>query len=656
MTPPELRSRSARCFILFSVAAVAGITAAIYWPGLHGPLILDDTTNLWSLTAWLQGQYTWQRVVFDNISGPLGRPISMATFLADVALMHATDGFAFKPTNVLIHVLCGLAMLWLATRAFRRWQPTYAHAPWCGLALAAAWLWLPLNVDTVLYTIQRMAQLAALFMLLALGCYMAARERIEQGKRDGQLLLWIGVPALTVLATLSKENGVLAIPLALVLELFLFRVPGQSRPTSIKLFLSLTVGLPVLVGVAYIALHPGFITGGYVGRDFTLTQRLLTEPRVLWRYVQTLLVPLGRYMGFFQDNFPLSTSPLRPWTTLPALLAWLAVAAFGWIWRKGNPLFGAGVWFYLVGQSLESGPIALEIYFEHRNYLPSFGVLLAMAGLLVWVWRRLSAPTRTFRAICGLLLGCVLALYAAMTLGHVKSWRNNETFFYAQGILNPTSPRYQSYLISVAISNHDLQRALAHITIAEQHAPAELLPAITLARFHAYCSVAKQPPANLYAELSQRAQGPINIATKHTAGLLVDDAMDHCPGFAATRFDTIMQRWLDSTPTPATAQTVWETRYDLARMLAARGQLREARDTLHRAWIDSRYDGTIGILLFQLNSSLGDWPSCSRVLAQLEQQKGRGNLQVDRAVVIFRKILADHAVPPSKQAIPEPRS
>src|SRR6185437_6164924 len=240
----------------------------------------------------------------------------------------------FKPTNLAIHVLCGLAMLWLTVQIFRRWQLTHEHARWYALVLAAAWLWLPLNVDTVLYIIQRMAQLAALFMLLALGCYMTAREAIERGRRSGQLLLWIGVPALTLLAALSKENGVLALPLTLVLELFLFQTSRRGRPPSIRLFFVLTTGLPLLAVVIYTATHPGFVLAGYSVRDFTLAQRLLTEPRVLWHYVQTLLVPIGRYMGFFQDNFPLSTGALRPWTTLPALIAWLAVAALGWAWRK----------------------------------------------------------------------------------------------------------------------------------------------------------------------------------------------------------------------------------------------------------------------------------------------------------------------------------
>lgn len=623
------------------VATVVAVTIAIYWHGLHGPFVLDDVSNLQPVSDWLAGRYDWQHVVFGNDSGTLGRSVSMATFLLDAAFTHSMASSTFKPTNLVIHILCGLAMLWLAAQVFRRWQPTRERARWYALAMATAWLWLPLNVDTVLYIIQRMAQLAALFMLLALGCYMAAREAIERGQRHGQLLLWIGVPLLTLLAALSKENGALAFPLALVLELFLFRVPGSQRPTSIKWFFVLTVALPLLAAVAYVAVRPSFVLAGYTVRDFTLAQRLLSEPRVLWHYVQTLLVPIGPYMGFFQDNFPLSTGALQPWTTLPALLAWLALAALGWVWRKGNPLFGAGVWFYLVGQSLESGPFSLELYFEHRNYLPSLGVLLAVGGLLVWAWQRVPEPTRTFRNFCTALFACTLGLYATATWGHVQSWRNEKTFLYAQNVFNPSSPRFQSYVVALALQQHDLHAALTFIDIAARDAPPNQLPATTLWRFLAYCSAQTPPPISLYDQLKQNAHGRIDIPTERAMGFLAGEAETRCKGLDTPRLTAILAHWFNTTPSPPTAQLVWTSRSALARIVAASGDLKDGRSIMQRAWLDSHYNSDIGILLFQLNGSLGDLHACREVLAKLEQQAGHGDLQLDRAVVSFRRALAN---------------
>lgn len=650
-------TRTARsCEFALLLAAAAILTVAIYWAGLRGPLLLDDVSSLGPITGWLQGQYDWRYVVFGNQSGPLGRPLSMATFMANAAVMHADAGFAFKPTNVFIHILCGLAMVWLATRVFQHWQPTRKNARWIALALAATWLWLPLQVDTVLYTVQRMAQLAALFTLLALNCYMAARERIVAGQWGGQWLLWLGVPALTALAVLSKENGVLALPLALVLELFLFRDEDRGRPRSIRLFFALTVGLPALMAAAYLALHPGYVASGYAQRDFTLQQRLLTEPRVLWSYVQTLLVPLGPRMGFFQDNFPISAGMWHPWTTLPAIVAWIAAVAAAWAWRKDNPLFGAGVLFFLVGQSMESSALPLEIYFEHRNYLPSFGLLLSVVGLLAWGWSALPTPTRGFRLGSRALLGVTLAMYAAAAWSHVQSWRSYQTFFHAQEVFNPTSPRLQGNLISIAIDNHDLNSALMHIDVAERYAPRSLLPAVSLARIHAYCSAGQPPPKSTYERFAARAQGPISIATNQAMGLVTDDAIAKCPRLDDRQLVDVIGRWLDTAATAGTSQNAWETRYNLARIFIAHGALHAAREELSRAWADSRHNSTVGMLLFQVNGSLGDAAACRGLLAQLELQRGKGNRRLDEALVVFQKALADGEIQPASARMRNPRS
>jgi hypothetical protein len=45
---------------------------AIYWPGLNGPYVFDDTENLASINDWLNGNQSWQWVVFSNASDSLG--------------------------------------------------------------------------------------------------------------------------------------------------------------------------------------------------------------------------------------------------------------------------------------------------------------------------------------------------------------------------------------------------------------------------------------------------------------------------------------------------------------------------------------------------------------------------------------------------------
>lgn len=57
----------------------------------------------------------------------------------------------------------------------------------------------------------------------------------------------------------------------------------------------------------------------YQGRNFTLSERLLTQPRVVLHYVSLILLPLPKRLNLVYD-FPLSKGLLDPPTTIPALL------------------------------------------------------------------------------------------------------------------------------------------------------------------------------------------------------------------------------------------------------------------------------------------------------------------------------------------------
>lgn len=624
---------------LFALAACV-LTALIYWPGLHGPYLLDDVSNLEPLKRWLDGALGWRGAVFDNRSGALGRSVSMASFLLDAWLSGNMNSFTFKPTNLLIHILCGLVIWRLLRRLLKHDPSTVRHAEWLAGLLAVTWLWLPLQVSTVLYVIQRMAQLAALFMLLALWAYVTGRERIADGRRGGTVLVWVAVPLLTLLATLSKENGVLAIPLTMVLELFLFApLSSQRRPATIKWFFIVFVIMPAVTATAWLLAHAGYITGGYALRDFTLSQRLLTEPRILWSYVQTLLFPVGREMGIYHDNYPISTGLLHPLSTLPALLAWIALAVAAWWARHRSPLFAAGVLFFLVGQSIESSFIALELYFEHRNYLPSVGLLMAVAGVVATLIQQLPTPTKLFQRTGVALLLTVPTLYAAGAWTHVMGWSSDRLFYAMQEGYNPESPRLQSDLTARAMMAGDLPSALYHIDMGERYGPERERITATIWRFLAYCETGHSPPDNLYVQFETRARGEISNFSMLGWELLAGRIERGCPGIQFARLARAGQHWLDQDPGSEIWQNQWRTRYNLARIEAAGGGLVLAEATAAKAWKDSNFNNGIGVFLFQLNASLGHAEKCREILSKLEQAAHGDDYRLNTAVKKFKAAL-----------------
>ncbi len=146
------------------------LTAAVYWPGLQGPVLLDDIANLESLIDMQSGALAWHEVLggFEV----RGRPITMLSFVANW-LTSAGEIWALKYTNLMIHLLCGALLFWLAGRLLA--EPRAGVAPqrwWLALLVAALWLLAPMLVSTVLYVVQRMAQLATLFVLAGVLCYV----------------------------------------------------------------------------------------------------------------------------------------------------------------------------------------------------------------------------------------------------------------------------------------------------------------------------------------------------------------------------------------------------------------------------------------------------------------------------------------------------
>jgi hypothetical protein len=76
-----------------------------------------------------------------------------------------------------------------------------------------------------------------------------------------------------------------------------------------------------------------------------------------------------------------------------------------------------------VGHALESSLVSLELVYEHRNYLPSFGILFALAYYLVSGLARLENGRRLVYPLAGLLV----AVLAFTTFARAGIWSNQIT-------------------------------------------------------------------------------------------------------------------------------------------------------------------------------------------------------------------------------------
>ena len=428
-----------------ALATCALLAVGAYLPGLHGGFLFDDFANLTALAAPgpVENWPAFWRYITSGTADPTGRPLTLLTFLIDARNWPA-DPFPFKRTNLIVHLINGALLYALLVRLGRWLTSDVARCRTAALLGAALWLLHPLLVSTTLYIVQREAMLPAACVLSGLLIWLHGREQLAAGHlRAGVIWSIVGLGGFTVLGVLSKANGILLPCYALLIEVILLRSRHPILAAREKRAHQMVIWLFAIIPAAGICLYLirvgaiGMLHGGYPGaRTWTYAQRLLTEPRVVMDYLSLLWLPRPFSSGLFNDQYAASTSLIHPLSTLPALLAVLALILGAWWFRRRYPAWSLAVLFFFAGHLLESTSIPLELYFEHRNYVPA---LLMFWPLGLWLadTRKLKIPKRML--MMALPLGLALMTHARATV-----WGNVRTQALVWAQVNPESPRAQA--------------------------------------------------------------------------------------------------------------------------------------------------------------------------------------------------------------------
>jgi hypothetical protein len=627
-----------------ALLGAAALVVLVYWPGLSGGFLLDDFENFSPLTRFVAGELTWQGAVFSNQSGPLGRPLSMASFAAD-AHVFGLDSRVFLRTNLAIHLGSAL-LVFLLLRRLLALTPQLAPAKvaWIALGLAFVWAVLPIHVSVVLYAVQRMALLSALFVFAALLVFVIARQRLRDGRSGWALPLFVGFPLLTAMAVLSKENGALAPLIAGAIELAWFREARNVQERRVRsVFFGLFLGLPAVLALAALVLAPERFLGGYEIRTFTLAERLLTQPRVLWDYVQHIVLPFGPAMGLIHDDYPKSTTLLSPPATVVAIVAWIAALVLAWRLRSTAPAVLGGLLVFLTAHAMESTIFPLELYFEHRNYVAAVGVVIAVAGLVAAGHARLGATTPAFRRVLAATVVALPLAFATASFARAMVWGDPQARMTQALATSPYSPRLRAQLAIEAAESGDLPGAMAQIQLAAAGPSRPPPRTLDLWRVVAACVAgATLEPDPVVERL---------LATEHPAISMSEMAVfealakrieaGECPWPTAAQAQAIGETMLAQSRQAPGQHQIWRTRYMVARLQATQGLYADAVATAEVAWRDSRWTAGVGILVFQLHASLGNLAACRATVERLRSNAGRSDLALITAIEKFDAFLAD---------------
>jgi tetratricopeptide (TPR) repeat protein len=432
--------------LLFFFAATAACLAYLaYAPGLKGDYIFDDFPNLLENRALHLQTLDVDSLLSASLSsssGILKRPISMLSFALNYYFF-GKDPYSFKMTNLVLHVLNGIGLFILSycllsiSRNAKQLNLSARQVPWLSAIVALIWLAHPINLTGVLYIVQRMASLSSFFVIYGLVFYIWYRNRLF--RMQGKLyVLLAGCTTFLVLATLSKESGAL-FPLYLLLTeslLFKFKNADGKFYLGTSVSFSLFVIVPLIALIVWLLLNPSFILGGYATRDFTFSERVFTESRVITTYLSLIIAPSISELGLFHDDLELSRGLYDPPATLASILFLASLVALALYTARRVPLLSYGLLWFFIGHLLESTVYPLEIMHEHRNYLASYGIILPIVVVLFSVFDRFQMKMlRMPLAILAILI------FASATFFRASQWESNISLALSEAEHHPNSPR-----------------------------------------------------------------------------------------------------------------------------------------------------------------------------------------------------------------------
>jgi protein O-mannosyl-transferase len=183
------------------------------------------------------------------------------------------------------------------------------------IAFLGALLWAvnPIQSQSVVYIVQWMSSLACLFYLVAMWSYVRGRFASPECRWR-----WFIAALLAFAAAAGSKENALMLPAAIVLvEVTFFRDRAMAEmPRRMKVMIGGSICL-VLAIVGWLMNSGRLATYlDYSSRLFTLTERLMTQPRILLFYLSQIAYPVPHRLSIEHD-VEISRSLFDPWTTLP---------------------------------------------------------------------------------------------------------------------------------------------------------------------------------------------------------------------------------------------------------------------------------------------------------------------------------------------------
>jgi len=438
------------------LAGLGGIAFLAYYNSFQVPLVFDDILTIQRNASVRFGEFGYS--LLD------ARSVLFLTFSLN-SVWTGQQVWSYHLVNLLFHILNGVLLFFIAESVFKKIEVDSRRCRIYAALAAAFFLVHPIQTESVTYISSRSELLSTLFYLIGFLIFVKWRE-----DRIGLALsLIVLVPYFFGMA--SKEPAV-TLPATIFLYDFIFLSGGTTRPMLARwrFYALYLVGVPPAIYYILTYAVRGSIGGNLVG-NLSSAHYLLTQFRVIVRYIYLVLCPIGQNLDY---DFRPSLSLFEPSVLVSlALLSAIVVAAFRM--RKRWPMFSFSIlWFFITLAPTSSFIPVLDIIYEHRLYLPMAGLCLSFP----WLIDALVTGLRARSSFKLATVPCAAVVLCLLTLGTVlrnEIWRD-ETKLFADGVAkSPHKERPYNLLTYAYFKKGDYPAAINTINTALQNIPEKRL-------------------------------------------------------------------------------------------------------------------------------------------------------------------------------------
>lgn len=497
------------CLIAFVALALA--IAYAYSNSLDVPWHFDDKTNILDNSWIQISTLSWKEIsgaMYGQLSGVL-RQSAYLGFALNYYFAHlfTGDGFNTAPwhvVNIILHILTSYLVFLLTFDLLKRARPNWNYTSHFGVSIVTALFFAvsPIQTQTVTYIVQRLAGSAAFWYLLTLYLYIKHRTLQKKyipylgnfllliwvmflwyaawfawrdyklpsgiqgplicmaitlavcipiiwivakkgylGRRDGDH--WLILAIITSFFALTTKENTITIPFFCWFYDYLFISGNDATFKKRSLAGWITVGI---FGIMISPILINRIPQMYIERDFNVWERVLTQFRVVWSYVFKAIYPNPSRLNL-DIEVVTSTSPVNPPSTLIAIIAWFAVVILSFKNLSRDKLIPFCVLWFFGQLVVESSVLGLEMAYEHRIYLPSWGFFLLVALGIHWIISIVSAnmtlvkPTIMKWGTIGLLTVILCSISIAWTHDRNAVWADEIALWRDIVAKSPGKPR-----------------------------------------------------------------------------------------------------------------------------------------------------------------------------------------------------------------------